>query len=75
VLEGIRNVATALATGRIKYNDCCKETFREFASYVWDEKATERGEDKPLEVNDHHMDADRYFVNTVVMRPPAISFN
>lgn len=75
VMEGIRNVATALATGRIKYNDCCKETFREFASYVWDEKATERGEDKPLEINDHHMDGDRYFVNTVVMRPPAISFN
>lgn len=75
VLEGIRNVSTALATGRIKYNDCCKETFREFASYVWDEKATERGEDKPLEVNDHHMDGDRYFVNTVVMRPPTISFN
>src|SRR5690606_18508045 len=32
VLEGIRNVATALNTGKILYNDCCKETFREFAS-------------------------------------------
>ena len=67
VLEGIRNMATALATGLIKYNDCCIETFREFASYVWDEKATQRGEDAPLKMNDHHMDADRYFVNTVVM--------
>lgn len=74
VLEGIRNVATALATGRIKYNDCCTETFREFASYVWDAKAAERGEDVPLKQNDHHMDGDRYFVNTVVMRDSAISF-
>lgn len=75
VLEGIRNVATALNTGRILYNDCCKETFREFASYVWDEKAAERGEERPIKQNDHQMDADRYFVNTVVMRPAAVSFD
>ena len=67
VLEGIRNMATALNTGKILYNDCCKETFREFASYVWDEKAAERGEERPVKQNDHQMDADRYFVNTVVM--------
>ncbi len=66
VLEGIRNVATALNNGLILYNDCCINTFREFFSYVWDEKAAERGEDKPLKQNDHCMDADRYFVNTVI---------
>lgn len=66
VLDGIRKVATALNKGLIKYNDCCKETFREFSSYVWDEKASERGEDKPIKQNDHHMDSDRYFVNTVI---------
>ena len=75
VKEGIRNMATALTTRKILYNDCCKETFREFASYVWDEKAAERGEEKPVKQNDHQMDADRYFVNTVVMRGPAISFD
>lgn len=66
VLDGIRNVATALNQKMILYNDCCKETFREYSSYVWDEKAAERGEDKPLKQNDHHMDGDRYFVNTVL---------
>lgn len=66
VLKGIRNQATALTRGLIKYNDCCIETFREYASYVWDEKATERGEDKPLKQNDHCLDSDRYFVNTVI---------
>ena len=74
VLDGIRNVATALNEGMIKYNDCCKETFKEFNSYVWDEKAAERGEDKPIKKNDHHMDADRYFVNTVLFNRVGIRF-
>lgn len=66
VLDGIRNVATALNKKMILYNDCCKETFREYSSYVWDEKAAERGEDKPVKQNDHQLDADRYFVNTIL---------
>lgn len=66
VLKGIRNTATALKKQMVMFNDCCTETFREFSSYVWDEKAAERGEDKPLKQNDHCMDADRYFINTIV---------
>ncbi|MDQ0176717.1 PBSX family phage terminase large subunit [Bacillus chungangensis] len=68
VENGIRNVATVLSEGKIKYNDCCQETFREFASYIWDTKAAERGEDKPVKQNDHHMDSDRYFINTIVSK-------
>lgn len=68
VLEGIRKVATALSEGKILYNDCCMETFREYSSYTWDDKAADRGEDKPIKQNDHHMDADRYFVNTIVYK-------
>ena len=66
VLDGIRNMASALNNLLIVYNDCCKETFRELSSYIWDVKATDRGEDKPIKENDHQLDADRYFVNTVV---------
>ncbi|WII36831.1 PBSX family phage terminase large subunit [Paenibacillus thiaminolyticus] len=66
VVDGIRNVAAALGKGTIKYNDCCVETFREFSSYVWDEKAAQRGEDKPVKQYDHQLDADRYFVNTIL---------
>ena len=73
VLDGIRKVATALNNGLILYNDCCKETFREFSSYIWDEKAADRGEDKPVKQNDHQMDGDRYFVNTVVMKKRGLS--
>lgn len=72
VINGIRNVATALDEGMIKYNDCCVHTKQEFASYVWDEKAANRGEDKPVKENDHHMDSDRYFVSTVLMKKASI---
>lgn len=39
---------------------------KEFASYIWDEKALERGEDKPVKQHDHSCDAVRYFVSTVL---------
>jgi len=74
VIDGIRNVASALVEGLIKYNDVCKETFREFSSYSWDTKAQQRGEDKPIKENDHQLDADRYFVNTVVKRKGGVYF-
>ena len=66
VLNGIRNVATALNQGQIKYNDCCEQTFEEFESYSWDKRAAENGEDRPIKEDDHHMDSDRYFVSTVI---------
>lgn len=71
VLDGIRNVQTALSEGLILYNDCCKETFREFSSYVWDTKAAAKGEDKPVKQFDHALDSDRYFVSTIIFAPQA----
>jgi PBSX family phage terminase large subunit len=68
VLEGIRNYANALNNGLIAFNDCCTHSFREFSSYIWDVKASEHGEDKPLKQNDHTKDEERYFINTVVSR-------
>ncbi len=67
VLSGIRNVATVLNSGKLVFSDSCVETVKEFHSYVWDERAVERGEDVPLKQNDHAMDATRYFVNTVIV--------
>lgn len=72
VTNGIRNVASALIEGKIKYNDVCVQTFREFSSYIWDKKSSDRGEDKPVKDNDHHLDGDRYFVNTVIAVPKAM---
>lgn len=73
VIQGIRNVANALNNLMIKYNDCCKETFREYSSYIWDEKAANRGEDKPVKQNDHQMDGDRYFVNTILFNNQSVA--
>jgi PBSX family phage terminase large subunit len=64
---GIRNVSTALNSMWILFSDVCHNTFKEFSTYIWDDKAIERGEDKPQKENDHAMDAIRYFVNTILM--------
>jgi PBSX family phage terminase large subunit len=73
VLEGIRNVGSSLNNMQILINDKCLNTFKEFFSYIWDTKALERGEDKPVKVMDHAMDAIRYFVNTILFRSPGVS--
>jgi len=65
VLDGIRTQATMLQTGRYKVMRSCKETVREYSSYVWDTKAQARGEDKPLKQNDHTKDEERYFLHTI----------
>jgi PBSX family phage terminase large subunit len=64
--EGIKNYSTVLNRGDLLFNDCCKNSFKEFASYCWDEKASLKGKDKPLKVNDHTKDEERYFVNTIM---------
>ena len=67
VVEGIQKTASAIQSGKIKVNDCCKETIKEYGLYSWDTKADE---DRPIKDNDHAMDATRYMVNTMqVMKP------
>lgn len=66
VEDGIRVVSNALNLGIIFFSALCKETIKEFASYTWDAKAEERGEDKPVKQYDHCMDAVRYFVYTIL---------
>lgn len=42
----------------------CKNLIREIENYVWHPKCLEKGEDEPLKVDDHAVDALRYAVNT-----------
>ncbi len=42
----------------------CPALQREIQSYVWDEKARLRGEERPLKERDHAMDALRYLCHT-----------
>jgi len=60
VLDGIRFVTSLLDNGTLKICSSCLNTIREFQSYVWDDKATLKGEDKPMKTNDHNLDSLRY---------------
>ena len=72
VLDGIRFVGMLLNLGTIFFHSKCKNTIKEFNSYVWDTKASEKGgEDKPIKQHDHAMDAVRYFCYTVIYKPKA----
>ena len=57
VLDGIRLVGMLLNLEMLIFSSSCTETIKEFASYIWDEKAAEHGEDKPVKQHDHGCDA------------------
>lgn len=69
VNDGIRMVGMMLQTGKLLIHDSCEMMKKEFASYVWDEKAAvERGVEQPVKQNDHTMDALRYFIKTMIKK-------
>lgn len=74
VLNGIRHVGNQLNEMKIKFFPECENTIKEFGAYMWDRKASDRGEDKPTKQQDHAMDAIRYFVYTILRSPNKISF-
>lgn len=64
VLDGIRNVGSLLTSRLLFFSKQVrdKQGLLEWNGYVWDPKAQERGEDKPLKDNDHDPDACRYVI-------------
>lgn len=66
VIDGIRQVSTALKQGKIKICNTCKDSMREFGLYRWEESS---GRDSPIKENDHAMDDIRYFVTTILTAP------
>ena len=57
VIDGIRQVSTALKQGNIKICRTCGDCIREFGLYRWESS----GKDVPIKENDHAMDDLRYF--------------
>lgn len=53
VIDGIRTVASLLASDRMRVVDTCTNLIGEIPGYRWDDKAAEKGEDKPVKVDDH----------------------
>lgn len=64
VINGIRTVGSALAEGRYQIDASCVNTIKEYQNYSWDSKAQSVGVDKPLKINDHAVDTDRYAIAT-----------
>lgn len=62
--DGIRTVASLLAAGHLLIHDSCTHLIREMSGYSWDPKAQLLGEDRPLKVDDHGVDALRYGIFT-----------
>lgn len=67
VLDGIRETASCLHTGKIMVSSRCKNWIREVQGYAWDADAPE---DRPIKENDHAMDETRYFVKTLRVAKP-----
>lgn len=61
VLEGIEFTRRVLYDGTLKLSRMCVHIFDEFATYAWDETASQRGEDKPVKIHDDCCDSLRYF--------------
>ncbi|MHA3065786.1 PBSX family phage terminase large subunit [Lacticaseibacillus saniviri] len=68
VINGIREVQNAMNNGKIMFADDLKHMFAEFSSYIWDDKAADKGIDKVVKDHDHVMDALRYFVFMVIYK-------
>ena len=71
VVNGIRQVSSALKSGRIRICRCCKWSIKEFGLYCWNDDVSR---DTPVKENDHAMDDIRYFVATVLGREGGGSF-
>jgi len=66
VRNGISKVSTMFAMRKLLINKKCKNLINELHSYIWDEKAAERGVEQPVKVADHCCDALRYGCATVI---------
>lgn len=62
VEEGIHRVSEVMACKALRVNELNTNERRECGLYSWDKKAAEKGEERPLKVNDHTQDAKRYAV-------------
>ena len=69
VREGIATTAVCIGNRRIRVErNRCPSLLGEVHSYVWDEKARQKGEERPVKVHDHAMDAVRYLCHTKASR-------
>ncbi len=64
VLDGIRKTASFIQQGTLSICSACTNLIKEMEAYVWDPQKAKKGEDAPLKVFDHALDALRYVIQT-----------
>lgn len=69
VLNGLTYMASEMRKGNLYVCEDCPILIKEIEGYVWDAKAAEKGEDRPLKKNDHCIDAARYCCFTHKVAP------
>ncbi|MEU6858838.1 PBSX family phage terminase large subunit [Glycomyces sp. NPDC046736] len=71
VVDGIRTLGSLLHLGALKIHRSCEWLITELPGYSWDDEKALRGEDAPIKVADHGVDALRYALHTTrsVWRP------
>ncbi|MEU8537142.1 PBSX family phage terminase large subunit [Streptomyces parvulus] len=66
VKDGIRSVSTAFGEDILSVHRSCTGLLEELPAYVWDAKASAKGIDQPLKVDDHSVDGLRYGLHSSV---------
>ena len=51
--EDINTIQNLIATRKFKIHESCTNSIEQAQTYSWDKKAQQKGEDKPLKVDDH----------------------
>lgn len=62
VLPGLQLMASLMQAGDLVIHESCTGLVDELPGYCWDDKKQEKGEDAPIKVADHSIDAARYAV-------------
>jgi len=76
VLYGLRVLAMLFARNLLRISTRCPALLLEIPGYSWSTTATEEGQDAPIKVNDHGIDALRYAVITTErLWRPVIGFD
>ncbi len=66
VLVGIQEVTKYYNLGLLKIHESCEESIKEKYAYSWDDKNLDTtGNEKVIKVQDHHSDAERYYVRMI----------
>lgn len=68
VVSGIKTVGRFISHKNLLISKGCRTLIDCIQSYSWDPKAADRGEDKPLKINDHIVDSLKYCIYSAFPR-------